>query len=245
LAKYLAQAGVASRRKAEQIIREGRVTVNGERVLVPQTDVSGSEEIKVDRVQVRGTERLHYLLMDKPRGAVTTAVDTHGRPTVLDLVKDIPGRIFPVGRLDADTSGVLLLTNDGELAYRLTHPRFQVEKEYRAWVKGFPSKAALEQLAAGVVLEGVKTAPAQVEAVRKGEGRTQLKITLTEGRKRQVKLMCAATGYPVINLRRTRFAFLTARGLKTGEVRHLNRTEVKNLYQITRLSGPTAKAEAP
>lgn len=237
LAKYLAQAGVASRRKAEQIIREGRVTVNGERVLLPQTGVHGSEVILADNLQVRGAERLYYLLMDKPRGAVTTAVDTHGRPTVLDLVNDIPARIFPVGRLDADTSGVLLLTNDGELAYRLTHPRFQVEKEYRAWVKGFPSKAALDQLASGVELEGVKTAPAQVEAVRKGEGRTQLKITLTEGRKRQVKLMCAAVGHPVINLRRTRFSFLTARGLKTGEIRHLNKIEVKNLYQITTAPG--------
>lgn len=233
LAKYLAAAGVASRRKAEQIIQEGRVTVNGERVLLPQTDVTDVDQILLDKVRIKGAGKLFYLLLDKPRGILTTVTDTHDRPTVLDLVKDIPARVYPVGRLDADTSGVLLLTNDGELAYRLTHPRFHVEREYRAWVKGFPSKAVLEQLAGGVELEGRKTAPAQVKAIRKGDVRTLLEIILTEGRKRQVKLICAAVGHPVIKLRRTRFAFLTARGMQTGEYRHLHRTEVKKLYRMT------------
>ncbi len=243
LAKYLAAAGVASRRKAEQIIFDGRVTVNGKRVLIPQTDVTDADEVFVDKVRIKGAGKLFYLLLDKPRGILTTVTDTHDRPTVLDLVKDIPARVFPVGRLDADTSGVLLLTNDGELAYRLTHPRFHVEKEYKAWVKGFPSKAVLEQLAGGVELEGKKTAPARVKAVRRGDNRTLLEIILTEGRKRQVKLMCAAVGHPVIKLRRIRFAFLTARGMQTGEYRHLHRTEVKRLYRMAGITEQTRAVE--
>lgn len=235
LAKYLAAAGVASRRKAEQIVRDGRVTVNGERALLPQTDISDGDEVLVDGIQVQGPERYYYLLLDKPSGFVTTVSDTHGRPTVLDLVKDIPARIYPVGRLDADTSGVLLLTNDGSLAYRLTHPRFHVEKEYRAWVKGFPSVETLQRLSRGVEVEGRKTAPAQVWAVRKGSGRTLLGIVLTEGRKRQIKQMCAAVGHPVLKLRRIRFAFLTARGLQAGAYRHLSRSEVKRLYHVAKM----------
>ncbi|HOL17831.1 MAG TPA: pseudouridine synthase [Bacillota bacterium] len=235
LAKYLAAAGVASRRKAEQIIREGRVTVNGERALLPQTGVSAGDEILVDGIPVRSPEHYYYLLLDKPIGFVSTVSDPHGRPTVLDLVKDIPARIYPVGRLDADTSGVLLLTNDGGLAYRLTHPRFHVEKEYRAWVKGFPSAETLQQLSRGVEVEGRKTAPAQVRAVRKGNGCTLLDNVLTEGRKRQVKQMCAAVGHPVLKLRRIRFAFLTARGLRAGAYRHLSRSEVKKLYHLVKM----------
>jgi len=233
LAKYLAAAGVASRRKAEQIIQEGRVAVNGEIALLPQTEVTGAEEITVDKILIKGARQFYYLLLDKPRGVVTTAEDTHGRLTVLDLVRDIPARLFPVGRLDADTSGVLILTNDGDLAYRLTHPRFHVEKEYRVWVKGCPTKNELNKIADGIEIEGRKTAPAQVRAIQKKDKGALLELILTEGRKRQVKLMCAAIGCPVLSLRRTRFAFLTACGLQTGEYRHLRRTEVSKLYHLT------------
>ncbi|MEW5784871.1 MAG: pseudouridine synthase [Bacillota bacterium] len=236
LAKYLAGAGVASRRKAEQIIQEGRVWVNGTVTILPQTLVTGSDDIRVDGSPVKKPSRYYYLLLDKPPGYLSTVSDTHDRPTVLDLVREIPERVYPVGRLDADTTGLLLLTNDGELAFRLAHPRYEVEKTYRAWVKGTPAAAALAQLAGGVSINGEKTLPAKVKLVRKaGVQRSLLEITLTEGKKRQVKLMCSAVGHDVLKLRRVRYAFLTALRLQSGEYRHLKRDEVKRLYRLVGL----------
>lgn len=237
LAKYLAGAGVASRRKAEQIIRDGQVRVNGVTVTLPQYDVTASDMVMLDGTKVEPVERKYYLLLNKPAGYLSTAKDTHGRDTVLDLVKEIPARVYPVGRLDADTGGVLLLTNDGALSNRLTHPRYQIEKTYRAWVSGVPSQKSLEFLSRGVDLEGRTTAPAAVRMVKAIPGRRALlQITLTEGRKRQVKKMCDAVGHPVTRLKRVRFAFLTAAGLSAGQFRHLESEEIRRLYKLTGLT---------
>lgn len=239
LAKYLARTGVSSRRKCEEIIKEGRVRVNGKTVLLPQEQVSGAEEITLDGSRISGPEKKNYYLLDKPRGYISTVKDTHGRPTVMDLLKHIPVRVYPVGRLDADTSGVLLFTNDGELAARLTHPRYRIEKEYRVCVKGIPKEETLSKLASGVKLEGGATAAAKVKLFKtlknKDKESAFLKIILQEGRKRQVRLMCSAVGHPVISLRRIRFAFLTARGMRPGEHRKLTTSEIKGLYRITGL----------
>lgn len=238
LAKYLARAGLVSRRAAEEIIRAGRVRVNGAVTVLPQAEVSESDLIQVDGSLIAAGGRKYYILLDKPAGFISTAADTHNRPTVLDLVREIPARLYPVGRLDADTEGLLLLTNDGELTYRLTHPRFGVKKTYRAWVKGVPNASALAAMRRGLTLDGRRTAPAGVRLVKaEGGERALLEIVLTEGRKRQVRRMCAAAGYPVLRLRRTRFAFLTARGLRHGRYRHLTPGEVRRLYKETGACG--------
>src|ERR687884_634606 len=199
LAKFLAHAGVASRRASEQIVAAGRVTVAGEEVRDPARDVDGSEPVAVDGrpVRVHDGRRAVYAV-NKPAGVVSTAHDPQGRPTVVELVRS-GRRLYPVGRLDADTTGLILLTDDGDLAHRLTHPRFEVPKTYRARVGGGPvGDRALARLRNGVDLEDGRTAPAQVR--RLGPGR--LELTLREGRKRQVRRMCEAVGHPVVELRR-------------------------------------------
>lgn len=235
LAKYLAAAGVASRRKSEQIIASGRVEVNGAAVTVPQHQVGPDDLVTVDGRKVRPVKQKCYLLLDKPAGFLSTVSDPHGRRTVLDLIGRSPARLYPVGRLDLDTTGLLLLTNDGELAYRLTHPRFEVKKRYRVWVKGIPAPAVLDRMARGVPLEEGLTAPAKVRLLRRRRGRALLEIVLIEGRKRQVKRMCAACGHPVERLRRTGFAFLTAEGLESGAFRRLSGSEVRRLYRLVGL----------
>lgn len=238
LSKYLAAAGVASRRKAEQIIVSGRVEVAGAVITVPQYRVKPGDRVTVDGREVKPEKQKCYLLLDKPAGFLSTVSDPHGRPTVLDLIGRSPARLYPVGRLDLDTTGLLLLTNDGELAYRLTHPRFGVEKRYRARVKGVPDPAALTRMARGVRLEEGLTAPAKVRLLRRGRDHALLEIILIEGRKRQVKRMCAACGHPVERLRRTGFAFLTAEGLQGGIFRHLSGAEVRRLYRFVGLPPP-------
>jgi len=220
---YLARAGVASRRGSDDLIKAGRVRVN---------DLPGELNTYVhsgDRVEVDGEEvtlqGLRYVLLNKPAGTVTTARDPQGRPTVVQLVEDIPERVVPVGRLDADTTGALLLTNDGPLAHRLAHPRYGVEKVYEADVEGEPDDAALEQLAAGVELDDGLTAPANVRRL----GPAKLELTLHEGRKHQVKRMCEAVGHPVRRLHRSRYAGLTVEGLEPGAWRELEPSEVKRL----------------
>ena len=224
LQKVLARAGLASRRVCEDLIAEGRVTVNGEvadlgRRVDPTTDV-----IEVDGGLVPVAPGLVYYLLNKPAGVVTTAADTHGRPTVVGLVPSEP-RVFPVGRLDADTEGLLLLTNDGELTHRLTHPSFGVEKEYLASVEGDPSPATLRRLREGVELDDGRTAPAK--AVRVSEG--LIRLTIHEGRNRQVRRMCEAVGHPVVRLVRSRIGSLADRKLKPGEWRALSPDEVRAL----------------
>jgi len=219
---YLARAGIASRRGAEALIRAGRVTVNGE-VAGLATFVEGKDRVEVDGVEV-GPEPLTYVLLHKPAGVVTTARDPHGRPTVVGLVGH-ERRVVPVGRLDADTTGVLLLTNDGPLAHRLMHPRYEVDKVYEVEVEGEPSDEALEALRRGVELDDGPTAPA--EAQRRAP--SLLELTLHEGRKHQVKRMFAAVGYPVTRLHRSSYAGLTADGLRPGEWRELRPEEVERL----------------
>ncbi len=219
---WLARAGVASRRGADELIKAGRVTVNGAPGQL-NTVVAEADVVELDGLAL-AKQQLAYVLLNKPAGVVTTARDPGGRPTVVDLVTH-PGRVVPVGRLDLDTTGVLLLTNDGELAHRLAHPRYEVDKVYVAEVEGDPTDATLAQLAAGIELEDGHTAPAGVR--RLGHGRVEL--TIHEGRNRQIKRMLERVGHPVRQLRRTRYGPLTVDGLAPGEWRELRRDEIDQL----------------
>jgi 23S rRNA pseudouridine2605 synthase len=229
---YLARAGVASRRKADELIKAGRVTVNGVRGQL-NTFVGAADAVAVDGATV-AAQALAYVLLHKPAGVVTTASDPHARRTVLDLV-DHPARVVPVGRLDADTTGVLLMTNDGPLAHRLAHPRYGVEKVYEAEVEGEPDDKALERLRAGVELEDGRTATAQ--ARRLGPGRIEL--VLHEGRKHQVKRMLDAVGHPVRRMHRSAYAGLDVADLGPGEWRELSAVEVARLREESSGKGTT------
>ena len=219
---YLARAGVASRRGADDLIKAGRVTVNGAPGQL-NTFVGGADRVEVDGVAV-AKQRLAYVLLHKPPGVVTTARDTHGRRTVLELL-DHSSRVVPVGRLDVDTTGALLLTNDGALAHRLAHPRYGVEKVYEVQVEGDPDEAALRRLREGVELEDGLTAPAAARRL----GRGRIELTLHEGRNRQVRRMCDAVGHPVRRLHRSRYAGLTLGDLAEGAWRELSPEEVDAL----------------
>ncbi|HEY3551803.1 MAG TPA: pseudouridine synthase [Gaiellaceae bacterium] len=223
---FLARAGVASRRRADELIKAGRVTVNGEPGQL-NTDVGARDRVAVDGKGVE-RQRLRYVLLHKPAGVLTTARDPRGRPTVVQLVPDEP-RVVPVGRLDADTTGALLLTNDGPLAHRLAHPRYGVEKTYVAEVEGDPDEDALRRLRDGVELDDGTTAPAR--ARRLGRGRVEL--VLHEGRKHQVKRMLAAVGHPVTRLRRSAYAGLTLEGIEPGAWRELDPAEVEALREAS------------
>jgi 23S rRNA pseudouridine2605 synthase len=226
LAKFLAHAGVASRRAAERIVAEGRVTVGGEVVTDPARDVDESSGVAVDGELLR-PEPHEVHMLNKPPGVVSTASDTHGRPTVVEMVRS-SRRLYPVGRLDADTSGLILLTNDGELAERLTHPRYGVERVYRARVRpGQIPERALSALREGVELEDGRTAPARVR--RLGPGRVE--ITIKEGRKRQVRRMLEAVGRRVIELERVRFGPLALGDLGPGRSRRLREDELEALQR--------------
>ena len=216
---YLARAGVASRRGADELIKAGRVTVNGEPGQL-NTFVESRDRVEVDGEPV-APQQLAYVLLHKPAGTVTTARDPHARRTVVELV-DHAARVVPVGRLDADTTGALLLTNDGPLAHRLAHPRYGVEKVYEAEVEGEPSDEALARLEQGIELDDGPTAPAQMRRL----GPNRLELTLHEGRKHQVKRMLAAVGHPVTRLHRSRYAGLTLEGLEPGAWRELEPSEV-------------------
>jgi 23S rRNA pseudouridine2605 synthase len=219
---YLARAGLASRRGAEELIRAGRVRVNGE-VAGLTTFVGARDRVEVDGQPIE-PEPLTHVLLHKPAGVVTTARDPHGRPTVVELVGH-ERRVVPVGRLDADTTGALLLTNDGPLAHRLMHPRYEVDKVYEVEVEGDPSEEALRRLAEGVELEDGRTAPVQVRRL----GPSRLELTIHEGRKHQVKRMCEAVGHPVRQLHRSRYAGLDLDGLPPGAWRELRSDEIEAL----------------
>lgn len=239
LQKLLSMAGVASRRTAETLITEGRITVNGAVVatLGAKADPA-TDDIRVDGRRVRPVTVQRYLLLYKPIGYVTTRRDPQGRRTVLDLLHGVREYVYPVGRLDYDTEGLLLLTSDGDLAARLTHPRHGVERVYEATVAGEPDARAVASLRDGVVIDGRRTAPARVVAgstVSRGRHvTTRLTITLREGRNRQVRQMCATVGHPVRTLRRTRMGPLSLRGLRPGDWRDLTPAE------LTRLRGTPA-----
>ena len=224
---YLARAGVASRRAADELIKAGRVTVNGAPGEL-NTIVGKRDVVDVDGKRVR-PQRLAYVLLHKPAGVVTTARDPHGRRTVVDMIGRRPG-VVPVGRLDADTTGALLLTNDGPLAHKLAHPRHRVDKVYVAEVEGRPTKETLRRLAEGVALEDGRSSPAQARLL----GPSRVELTIHEGRKHQVKRMLEAVGHPVVRLHRSYYAGLSADDLAAGRSRELAPDEVAALRELVR-----------
>lgn len=235
LQKVIAAAGIASRRAAEALIRDGRVTVNGRVVTAPGSRADPwADDIRLDGRRVPPPARLRYFLVNKPAGCVTTRSDPQGRPTVLDLFRGVPGYLYPVGRLDFESEGLLIVTNDGELAARLTHPRYGLVKTYRVIVRGRPSREALDRLRRGIVIDGRRTAPARVRVVRafargRGTERTELIIAIHEGRNRQVRRMCAAVGHPVERLTREAIGPLRDPRLRPGTWRELTAQEVARL----------------
>jgi len=242
LNKFLAHAGVCSRREADRWIAEGRISVNGKVVFELGEKIDPAK----DRVQANGKpvrggeERPLYILLNKPAGRVVSVSDPFGRPTVMGLLKHLPARVYPVGRLDLDTEGALLLTNDGDLALRLTHPRFGVVKVYEVRVDGEPREADLEKARHGLFLEGRRTAPARVLLVRHSHRHATLKVEIHEGRKREIRKMFEALGFPVASLIRTEFAGLTLDELKPGQWRYLRTAEVRRLKKLVGLDAPAA-----
>ena len=229
LAKYLAHAGVASRRAAEAMIRDGRVTVAGSIVLDPALDVDDRSVVTADGRRLHGPEGRVVYAVNKPLGVLSTAKDTHDRRTVLSLIPAESRRLYPVGRLDADSSGLILLTNDGELAHRLTHPKFEVPKTYRASVRGGPvGDRALRKLREGVRLDDGMTAPARVRRVSRGV----LELTIHEGRNRQVRRMCETVGHPVDALQRVAFGPLELGEIAPGAYRRLSERELESLHGL-------------
>lgn len=236
LQKILSSAGVASRRLSEELIVQGRVSVNGKTVTELGTKADPSvDEIKVDGRRIKVEQRRRYILLNKPRGYITTRSDPQGRPTVMDLMKGVREYVYPVGRLDYDSEGLLILTNDGELAARLTHPRHEVEKVYEARVKGIPDEHTLDRLAKGVTIEGRRTAPARLRASEpfvKGSGeQTVIEITIHEGRQRQVRQMFDSVGHPVVRLRRVRIGPIVDPDIPPGHWRELTPREISLLQR--------------
>jgi 23S rRNA pseudouridine2605 synthase len=236
LQKILSAAGVASRRAAETLIQEGRVSVNGTTVTELGTKAdAGSDDIRVDGRRIKPAERRRYILLYKPRGYITSRSDPQQRPTVIDLLArgGLRNYVYPVGRLDYDSEGLLLLTSDGDLAMRLTHPRHGIAREYEVRVRGVPDRHTLERVAKGIMLEGRKTAPAEVELRKVIEGdsgaQAVLSLVIYEGRNRQVRNMCDAIGHPVVRLRRVRIGPITDDRIRPGEFRDLTDREVASL----------------
>lgn len=234
LQKAISESGYTSRRKAEELIKNGKVSVNGKLITEMGYQVSGKDTIEVNGTIINREEK-EYILLYKPRGVVTTTSDEKNRKTVLDLI-DTTKRIYPVGRLDYDTTGALLLTNDGELTNILIHPSNDVEKVYVAKIEGILSKDDITKLSKGVIVDGKKTAKAvvKVEKVDKKNNVSYVKLIIHEGRNHQVKKMFESLGYTVIKLKRENFAFLNLNGLKSGEYRYLTTHEVKMLYSLAK-----------
>ncbi len=235
LEKYIATSGIASRRAVKKSIRAGLVTVNGETILVPGYPI----DVETDTVVFDGqpveplTEHL-YLMLNKPPGYVTTRHDERGRPTVMTLVADLPDSIYPVGRLDLETEGMLLFTNDGDFAYRLLHPSHEIEKTYLTWVKGVPNDTAVQRLRQGVTIPSGKTAPARVKRLKTSRdgASTQFEMVIHEGKKRQVRLMFKAVGHRVIRLKRTQIGNLRLGDLPQGQHRFLTESEITALMAL-------------
>lgn len=234
LQKVIAQAGIASRRDAEELITAGRVMVNNKVV----TELGTKVEPKRDRIAVDNklikAEKYLYILLNKPKGVITALEDPQGRKTVADLVASIPERIYPVGRLDYNTEGLLIMTNDGDLTNTLTHPSHEIAKTYLAKVQGYPPEEKLDKLRVGIKLEDGVTAPAKVNivAIDQEKELTTLEIVIYEGKNREIRRMCEAIGYPVKNLKRIQIAFLTLEGLRRGQFRHLHAGEVEELKKL-------------
>jgi len=233
LQKVLAKAGISSRRKCESLIRSGRVKVNGQ----PVRELGFKVDPARDRIEVDGRpvriETPVYIMINKPRGYICTVYDPQGRPKITDLVSSIPQRIYPVGRLDYDTEGLLILTNDGDLAYALTHPKHEITKTYLARVTGRPSNRDLHHLRRGIMLSDGPTAPARVKVLQREANTTLLKVSIHEGRKRQIRRMFAAIGHPVLELKRIAVGPITLGELPPGAFRHLTQEEVEKLKKAS------------
>jgi len=234
LQKYLAACSIASRRGSEKLIAEGRVTVNGVPACVGMIVDPDADVIHVDGSLVQ-EDRKVYVVLNKPRDTITSAKDTHNRKTVLDCITGVGVRIYPVGRLDRDVTGALLLTNDGELTNRLIHPRYEIDKVYQAWVDGDVAPQTIEKLKHGITLEDGPTSPAKASILRTRSGTTLIRLVIHEGRKRLVKRMCAAVGHPVLELRRISIGKIRANDLQPGEWRHLTPEEVCALKKLARI----------
>jgi len=232
LQKYLALCGVASRRRAEEMIKSGRIRVDGKIITEMGVQVDAKTQIIQcdNRIVTPDDQPPVYILLNKPKGYVTTLSDPQGRPVVTSLLVHVKERVFPVGRLDLDTEGALLLTNDGALAHRILHPKFETHKTYEALVQGIPSKKGIGLLKKGIMLEGQKTWPAVIAIVKQKEHSTLCRITIHEGRKHQVRKMFQAIGHPVINLKRTAYGRLQLGSLKTGSYRILSQNQVKKIF---------------
>ncbi len=230
LQKYLAHAGVASRRTAEEMIKQGRVAVNNIVVENMGFTVTNDDYITVDGKPVSIEEEKVYIVLNKPVGYVSTSKDQFGRPTVLDLVKDVGKRLYPVGRLDYDTSGLILLTNDGDFTYRLTHPKHEINKVYEAVISGFPEKSEIKSFESGLKIEDYQTSPAKFLVLEKQGINTLVRITIHEGKNRQVRKMCEAIGHKVLTLKRIQMGPIALDNLPQGKWRHLSDKEIKMLY---------------
>lgn len=232
LNKYIAHAGLASRRKADELTMNGNVKINGVTMREPGYDVKPGDVVEVNGTMIRSQEKSEYVLLNKPVGYITSVHDEKGRPVVTELVADVDARLFPVGRLDYNTSGMLILTNDGDLAYRLTHPKHQVTKTYRARVAGVLSKEKLARLRKGVDIGGFVTSPAQVKILKQGERSAVVEIQIHEGKNRQVRKMFAAVGNKVQELQRTAIGDLYLGRLKEGHYRKLTKEEIEYLKHL-------------
>lgn len=232
----MARSGVGSRRYCEELIKSGRVKVNGKVVTELGTKVDPAKDrVEVDDKAIQPKEERLYIMINKPSGFITSVTDKFGRPTVIDLLGGISDRVYPVGRLDIDTEGLLLLTNDGELAFRLTHPRYKVRKTYIAEVIGHPTDENLNRLRKGIMLDDGMTAPAEVKILKQIKNATFVEITIHEGRKRQIRRMFQAIGHRVIFLKRISIDKVSLNNLPLGDFRHLTEKEIDNLYRAVRL----------
>ncbi|CEK29648.1 ribosomal large subunit pseudouridine synthase B [[Clostridium] sordellii] len=233
--KYIASCGVASRRKAEELINAGRVKVNGKIIneLSFQVD-ENNDRVEVDEKLIGLEERLVYIMLNKPEGYVTTVKDQFDRKSVIDLVKDVGERVYPIGRLDYETSGLLLLTNDGDLTYKLTHPKHEVDKTYVATLKGVPTLNEMKNFEKGLYIEDYKTAPAKIKLLKKNEEKNYCvcEIKIHEGRNRQVRKMCRAINHPVMNLRRKAMGKIVLKDVEIGQYRYLTQEEIDYLKTV-------------
>lgn len=233
--KYIASCGIASRRKAEELINDGRVSINGKIITELSFQVDEVKDIvEIDGEKIGLDEKEVYIVLNKPEGYITTVKDQFDRPSVLDLITDIKERIYPVGRLDYETSGLLLLTNDGDLTYKLTHPKHEIDKTYMAIVKGVPTNEEIENFEKGLYIEDYKTAPAKFKIVKVNEEKNYsiCQIKIHEGRNRQVRKMCRAINHPVLRLRRVAMGKITLKETEVGSYRHLTNDEIKYLKGI-------------